>query len=368
MISQRGSRDSRVVLNYAGCLTSVEASEPADLGWLREFLEPDFDVDVIALAPHIVMRRDASAIERLLNAGPYPSGDLLPSFGLDGRFETLPRWNNGDDSADVVLYDQRCPAFMRVCANGVVEIIAPPGRPAARVMLMRAVRDRTSACLPDLAALVVHGAALAWKGGSVVIAGAKEAGKTTLLLHLLTTSEAALVANDRSTLRVSNGAVIVRGMPTIVSVRGRSLDFLPHLAERFRRSRYHHRLSFAESQDDAGTAPAGEPTGWSLTPTQLVSLLEVTRSPEVPLSGILLPRQTGRAGGVALRLIPREEVPASLHRMAFSSGSTPFVAPVLEQAVTDTVPLFDCALGTDAYDGRLASRLIETIDAGANPV
>ncbi|MGE3517494.1 MAG: hypothetical protein AB7J63_00940 [Vicinamibacterales bacterium] len=368
---------THAIVDYVGCTCIVEASEPPDLEWLIEFLQPDFsrreNDDGRHKTYRIVMRRDAGLYGELLSRGPHPSGASMPCFALDGRWESLPRWSaDGGDPRELIVFDEAVGAFTRhVDAKGLVQIVAQPGRGSARVALLRAVRELTTKCSVGRGAALLHAAALAWKGKGVVIAGPKGAGKTTLLLHLLSAGTGArFLANDRVTIRMAADTLEVGGMPTIVHVRGASLDWLPHLEGRLRGSHDHHRLTLSEV-DRRHTAyervetmnGASDRASWSLSPAQLARLLGIARSPSVPLAAVVFPQQTGRDDGLSLERLSRGEAERCVSEAVFTSGGPPPTASLfgspstygagsdVTRTLASTLPCFRCSLGTAAYAG-----------------
>ncbi|MGE0704872.1 MAG: hypothetical protein AB7F99_07635 [Vicinamibacterales bacterium] len=362
----------RVVYEYAGCGIAVEASDSSDSEWLSEFLRPDFEIRRGAHNATVLLNRDAAEFERLRALGPHPSGEWVPVFGLDGRMEMLPIWTA--PAAEAAVFHERAGAFLQRIGDQAYRIASLPGQPQARVTTLRALREIASAAVAESRASVLHAAAFAVQDKGFAIAGAKEAGKTTLLLQCLSRLDGRLVSSDRATVRSAGRSVTVRGMPTIVSVRASSLAYLPHLADRFRANRDHHRYTLAESARLA--ARAADADKWSLTPGQLAKLLGVERAGEVPLAAVLFPRKTNRATGVAATLLAQGEAAARLAGACFDSGSlegetffrrdghnrAPGSSPGdSARDLALKVPCFDVALGTDAYAERQVEELLTTV-------
>jgi hypothetical protein len=194
-------------------------------------------------------------------------------------------------------------------------------------------------------------------------------GKTTLLLHLLADTGACLVANDRVAMRRPAGAgeagttALMRGMPTIVSVRESSLAHLPDLAARLEECGDHHRFSLAEGAGAGRAGGAGGAGraggGWSLTPAQLARLLGVSRSADVPLGAVLFPRMSLRPGGMTIAALPPDEAHRRLAALRFGPESP--ASDDLVGAVAASVPCLDCGIGTDAYTRGTGAKLLAAI-------
>jgi hypothetical protein len=112
-----------------------------------------------------------------------------------------------------------------------------------------------------------------------LFAGPKRAGKTTTLLHLVASTGAAIVANDRVVVSESAGQWRTIGVPTIVSVRADTLARLPGLFATIPNVEWPARLTLEEAQSE----PMTSGREWS-TPELFVSLAQVAAALGVPLS------------------------------------------------------------------------------------
>ena len=92
----------------------------------------------------------------------------------------------------------------------------------------------TAGALADGSRFELHASALADDGRIIVLAGPKEAGKTTLMARLASVGTLAIVGNDRlfvSPSRDASSGWRVRPIPTLVSVRPGTQALLPFFAD-----------------------------------------------------------------------------------------------------------------------------------------
>lgn len=212
----------------------VESVERSHLTWLAEFLGPHFAVRAEgAHACRVRLLEDRGAYEQALAGG--PGAGTLDAFALDSGVEGLPRWHG----AETRLRDPRREVFYDVTGSpAAVTILSVPGNLKARTALMRVVRELATNHAQCAGGLLLHASAFAVGDRGVVVCGAKEAGKTTLLLHALHASAVEYVSNDR--VMISPGATPrAHGVPTIVKVRPGTLALFPALAERVAASGYY---------------------------------------------------------------------------------------------------------------------------------
>ncbi|HJQ85780.1 MAG TPA: hypothetical protein VKA21_16955, partial [Candidatus Binatia bacterium] len=208
-------------------VVAVTVDAPPIAAWLDEFLLPSFLPWTGEAADFAVrVRTEAAAHDAI--AARRPPGTLAarPVFALDREVVSHPSWIQ---SGRTVLADERYGTFY-VVGDEAVEVVADPRVPLFRSGPMRVVREiATARVLADPTRLQLHAAALEVDGRAILIAGAKGAGKTTLLAYLAGAPRARILGNDRALLARRDGAITVRGVPTIVSVRPETRALLPAL-------------------------------------------------------------------------------------------------------------------------------------------
>ena len=265
-------------------------------------------------------------IERSLTLG-YPSATII-------------NVTSPDRSALTWLREFLVPDFDEHSAAAATHQVTHPIGDG-RVALLRAVRAIAEAGVISEGGVILHAAAVSVSGRAYAIAGPKEAGKTTLLLHLLQTPGAQYIANDRVVLRENASSPTIRGMPTIVRVRGSSLRWFEGLEARFRASGFHHRHTIDEAARDPD--PPLDDGSFDLTPAQCAHLVGVARSGEVPLAGIICPRRTDAAGALVFEPLDVQSAVARL-RDALLGGDESRLAELCAR-----IPVCEGVLGLAAY-------------------
>jgi hypothetical protein len=204
---------------FLGREVEVRSAQPATSAWLTEVTAPCFAASVTGPAA-LVFEIGAAP------AAAEPEGEALgptPCFALDHGVVDLPAWRAGET---VVLED----AFFRcqyTVAPGRVAV-APLGGPHhLRGGSLRAVREALLASVEWRDRVQLHAAAVVADGRAIVFAGAREAGKTSLLAHVAGATGAAVMANDRVVLTRDGSGWDAIGVPTVVTVRPGTIALLP---------------------------------------------------------------------------------------------------------------------------------------------
>ena len=350
----------------------LESTDPGALHWLEEFLRPAFprvtprDVDL-----RFRLRTDDEEYQACAD-GFSSQHETLDCFQMDGGFERLAV----DRPAPGVrlLFDARQRAAYRLDeARACVDCLTPTDSPQRRKAFLRIVREFAVARCWSRRRVLVHAAACAVEGRAMLIAGPKQAGKTTLLLHCLRVPGAEILTNDRALLDLEGDALRASGIPTYVSIRPGTLQLIPALEAVLRERNYDSRLALGE-------APHGEPRPFQpnqnvyLTPAQLAGATARPLRDAAELGAILFPRKTA---GHGIELIPMtgrsaaERLGESLFggpsRGRASAAVLPDGEPLSEPAiaaicreVVDRAPCFECQVGAGSFASpETASALLE---------
>ena len=359
-MSEAGRRD----FNFSGHAFRVEAPDDA-MRWLQHFMEPQFVVkgaDDPCETVRLVVDADRHA--RASASGPHPDDLHRPCFTLDSGIVTGRVWQAGDGGE--VVSDEARDVFYRRPPDepGVVEIIASSDTAAARVALMRAIREYAMLYASRAGGLMLHAAAVCLGDEAFVIAGPKKAGKTTLLLHALRNERGTYVSNDRVALYLGPSGPVVHGIPTIVSIRRESTAWFPDLDLKLHGVRYDDDPNVVAREAPPRPTPL---TAWSLSPWQLCDIIGAPSRAAAPAGALLYPEVDPSVQGVTFEPLGREAACRALHGALFRSCPTDGIFRMRDGFVTDAeaaigaraarvlaeLPSVLCRLGPDAYrDGR----------------
>lgn len=346
----------------------VCSADGGSLEWLEGFLLPSFDVtrpiqagsDADYEIRYVVDSQRYATLRRDIAEG---STSSLPCFALDTQAVCLPAVQ---DEHRTMLLDEPHGCVLLVGRESI-EIVSDPAAQRRRLPLLRTVREiAAEAWRRHGGRLHLHAAALKIGGAVVLLAGAKNAGKTTLLVSALDTPAACLVANDRVAVGSDGGRCTVRGLPTLVSIRSGTLARFPALLDDVPAHFYPWSLNDAEwraaqrssdfhaKQDHLRLSPgrfaaqlgsdlvAGGRLGailvCSLDPE--VANREVTRLPPHAARAVLETCLYGRGS--------RGEEPTVIE--TFVRGTAPDDTMQSLAALASLVPVFECRLGPGAYD------------------
>lgn len=364
------------VLRHGSVAVRVEA-EPEALRWLEEFLVPSLAVAPAAPAEvTVALRADRVAFDALRARGPRRDGALAGCFAFDSRMVALPWWAAAGER---IAYAADARVFYRVAPAGErVEVVSDSDDHMRRVPLLRAVREYFMSHAWAPGAAPVHGGALAVGGHGIAIAGAKNAGKTTLLMQLLRAGGAALIANDRIVVAAGGAGLAARGIPTVVKVRRPPAARLPALHELLRGSGANHRLRLAEA--GPRSRPVDHLAEVVLSPAQFAALFDVPLEADCRLDALLFPCVDPAGEGLTIVPLAADEAARRLRDCVWG-GATPalselFVLPGRRAAIdvaglpawcaaaVRRLRVFECRMGRGADDPEAARRLLDGLAGG----
>jgi hypothetical protein len=357
---------STIHLGFRDLCVRVESADANQLGWLEEFLAPALVRCDAATADCVVtVREDADELARLRARAGGGDVALADCLILDGGPVRLPAWRDGDDR--IVLHDDARVAYRVSADRRRIDLVSASRNPGGRTALMKLVRELAMSAAWAPRGVLLHAAACVVDTRAVLIAGPREAGKTSLLLHALGAPGARLLANDRVVLDLAGDAPVAHGMPVIVSLR---LDTVarafPDRAALGAALRYRFQLTVKEAEC---RAPETDPAPRRLTcsPAQLGRLLGVELVGRATAAVLLLPRVDAATKGIALRRIDAAEARTRGRDVRFAAHAAPQVSEVFAigadagapsaaevgerwSAAVEGLRVFDCRLGPDAYD------------------
>ncbi len=370
-LSQPTGRATRRCFIFGDFVIDVASDDVSDLAWLEDFLAPSFEVahatNSLHAAPALHWQRndDVVAAARSLAAKDQPRID---AFVLDSGIERLPCARAA--AGDITAYD---PFFDVALHRGTSFVASYAGAAAgrARGALMRVVRELTMDHLVRTGRSLLHAASFALDGRAVLLAGAKNSGKTSLLCAVLgSVPGATFLSNDRVALQGHADAPLARAMPTIVSVRPGSLELLPDL----RRRLAHDNLRYT---GDAHTPTDPNPRH-ILSPRQLCDALQAPLQAEAPVAAIVFCRIDARASSFHLEKLRHDEARPALHAALLggfgaggsstlfswpSAGSFPSLAE-LDARITRSaasLPCFQLTMGPALYESGNLHRFLAAV-------
>ena len=290
-----------------------------DRAWLAEFLEPSFSRPARdGEGVHVVFEEAAGGAL----AAPDSSGRSV-AFALDSDPVRLP---TAPQAGGIRLCDHEAGVVFEVCGGGRETRIRYNGsRLAARMRLMRVVREYAHNHSLRTGGLILHAAALASGGRALAVAGAKGTGKTTLALRLLETPGAAYLANDRVLVRL-DADVKALGVPTVVALRPGTLALFPEMGARLRVAgdfRQHR----GEREARGPSRPVETDGGLRLSAAQLCAMLGRRAEAAAPLAAVVFP-WPGRGAALAVRRLEEGEAVAALAESLLGRGSGTFTSEV----------------------------------------
>ena len=332
----------------------IESSEPADIAWLDENLQPAFGRDPATNPEHRLSSVvDAARYRRLLDRGPAPQRAPVACFGFDGHGGTCTLWSGPER----LLRDDELDVFYLLHDDHHVEVLAAAARPSTRIALLRVVRECATHHLAAGGQLQFHAAALERDGQGIMIVGPTRAGKTSLLIHALGGVGSAFIANDRAVVEhLGQGAWRLSGMPTVVSIRPGTLGLLarPGLAAA---GRWRARMTLAEA---LAAVPSGSPEpcaeGLSISPRQFCHAIAARPMQASPLQAIVFPRVDEELEGLCMKFLAPGIAAERLRTHLLHPADTVFraAAPAggigaQPEAITKSVPAFECIIGRHAF-------------------
>lgn len=371
-------------LSYQGLRIEATSEDPDDVAWLAEFLAPSFEVessDAGSALRAVHLRRDGALFEAL-RTGLAGARQRVWSFILDSGSAGFPAF---EMEGDLVVHDPELNVFYRVIAPARVEILddaptatAPGDRPRrARIALMRVVREWAADHVLRQGRLLLHASGVVRDGRAVIVTGAKNAGKTSLLTACLEgRPHLGVLANDRVVASSEGAGWTCRGMPSIVSIRRGSFPYLPGIESRI------VALSpdFTRRSHDEGPARAWKGDRYPLSPAQFARLMETKLVQTASITAIAFPRLDPRQVGARVtRMLPEEaaeRLPGLLFAAAFL-GQRSDLLPIPESGVfpePDEVrdrarrlarerSCFEVILGPDAYERESLDGVLDQLFA-----
>lgn len=342
----------------------VRSPAVSHLAWLSAFLSPHFVRKKAAARPiRIDLTIDPSRF-RQLHARLDGAG-TVPGFMYDSRVLHLPCFR--DPGGKMILYEAPYRVFYEVSENRRhVVVVIDKDNVNVRTPLMRVIREYAVNNAQLRGDFFMHASCFKVKGRTVVVAGAKKAGKTTLLLFACRTGGVQYVSNDRVRVRTLHRGYTLRSVPVIITIRKGSFDFFPDIGQALLRRRLHHRLSGKEHPDRTKPRQAiGQGGTYDLSTLQFCDLMGIRAAAEATEPLVVIPRLTHAAGTFAIRRLRPAEAFGHMQDSLFGAKywavstpifnlepDTPADAALLKircRRFAAQVPVLACDIGRDLY-------------------
>lgn len=304
-------------VRFDGLTVRIYCRDRGHLAWLEEFLTPWFEsVPAQEGECEVVIAVDGDEYDRRLAQGPRAEAASAHCFSLDSGAVRLPLWSS--KAGKQIVFDERLRVFYEVeDAARRVTVLTRPDDLSVRFAAMRIVRELAQERACSMGHLLLHAAALSIDGRSFVIAGAKGAGKTSLLVASLLGGSGRFVSNDRIVVRLDAAGASVHGMPTLVSVRHPTLEAYPDLRRELERKRYDHMRALGEAGETRRMWPSG--SSIDLSPAQFCELLGIGAAAQGRLAALLFVRSYSLGGGVRLGALGVDEIADDVARARLGS-------------------------------------------------
>jgi hypothetical protein len=360
---------------YDAARIAVDAGDPNTARWLREFVTPWFAVEASPRNDHSVrVTWSESACAELARVAVTAARRTQACFTLDAGPLELPAWRR---RGSLVVMDAERDCFYRVTGSDV-EVVARPGNPRVRIALLRIVREIATAQAQSRRRILgLHAAAFAVRGRACLVVGPKRSGKTTLLVHALSSGNAALLANDRVLVDATEETGLALGVPAVISLRQGTLDRFPRLrgnASSPRKPLLLHSAELAAARhSNVDDAPAD---GLALSPPQFTARLGAESVASARLAAFLFPEFDPGVENWVLELLTPEAGADRLRDGLYGGRSRPHEATLFQRAIgspsaaepeaiiaqlAPRLPLYRCRLGPDAYRYSARSLLQATL-------
>ena len=368
------------VVRLGDSVAGVDVACAAARDWLHENLHPWIEEHASAGPDHRVEFTTIADPHRALGVDPdSPRTVERPCFALDTRVLAYPGWEAG---GEVVLEDTVYDGLLRIGPSRT-QVVARPGFLGARVTLLRAIREVLTAPqreAPDW--IELHAAAFEVGGRTVLVMGPKEAGKTTLLLHVLSTGDARFVTNDRTLVRAGATGVApeATGVPTFINVRPGTLAIFPHLASPLDAIAGPFVYALRElSELVPRQGPPKCDARIVMTPAQFCRQAGVAPHRGGPVAAVLLPERSSSPGAWQIDRLDRDAGRAALLANRYGVQAEPRQPTVYEtlagsrprseaadarllDRILAHVPVFRCRIGaTTAADPGNAARVLRAL-------
>lgn len=338
--------------------------------YVVEYFHPWFPATQRAAEWSVVVSASPSAYAEMQASFPSEAPPQ-PCFAHDQQVLAMPASQSAEE---VTISDAERSCFLRL-RRGQVELVADPETRRWRFTLLWIIQEIAATRLRQTH-VDLHAASVEYQGRALVIAGPKNAGKTTLSFYLMESRGWGSIANDRSFIGGEAPPFVAAGMPTAVKIRPPTLTQFPQLCSGLPPVARPYLYSRAEL---ATAVPSEELVGsadFALTPNQIASRLGAEMLAEAPCGAIVFPEICAEEAAWGIEPLAPDEVAtrmrANLYGAATGERPSTFFeelgggrrdAPqALIDAIAGGVAGYRVRLGRNAYaDSALSQRLAQLL-------
>ncbi|HXQ21862.1 MAG TPA: hypothetical protein VN812_09310 [Candidatus Acidoferrales bacterium] len=361
---------TRQRLDCATVSVELVSDDAAVIDFVVEYFNPWFRPTQRATEWLIMVTSAASAYVDMQHRLPADAAPL-PCFAHDQQVLSMPAWPSGD-VVNVCDADRSC--FLRI-RPGQVDLIADASTRRWRFTLLWILLEIAATRLRQTH-VDVHAACVERAGRALLIAGPKNAGKTTLSFHLMRSHGCRSIANDRCFIGGEAPALVVAGMPTAVKIRPQTLTEFPELHRGLPPVARPYLYTLAELETASPSEERPDAVDFALTPNQLALRLGADTHGAAPLGAIVFPQVCDDEATWAVEPLPTEDVVAGVYANLYGAASGGRPATFFEElgggqrrpsrrlvaAIAAAVAGYRVRLGRDAYaDGTLGKRLLQLL-------
>jgi hypothetical protein len=360
------------VLDCAAVAIEVTSNDSAVVEFVVEYFDPWFPQTQRAAEWRVTVDSSPSAYTAMQQQ--LPAGATRrPCFAHDQRVMSLPAWRS-EGGLNISDADRSC--FLRL-RPGEVELIGNAQTRRWRFTLLWILQEIAATRLRQTH-VDMHAAAVEHDGRALVIAGPKNAGKTTLSFYLMQAGWRS-IANDRTFLSPRPRAVDVAGMPTAVKIRDATLSRFAELRSGLPAVARPYLYSLSELETARAEDEPLDAVGFfALTPNQIAFRLGADTCATARLGAIVFPQIGDDVAAWSIESLASEDIVVGIGANLYGalSGDRPATVfedlgggqrraiPELIATIAAAAPGYCVRLGRDAYaNGGLSEGLIRLLAA-----
>lgn len=373
------SKLNHIIFSYLGLNIKVSCYRQDHIAWITEFLHPQFEITNANVSNcEITFIEDDGSFNDFYRNPPL-SRKEINGFILDTKTVKLLLWNA--TKLWQVLFDEELNVFYLIAyrKNQVCILCPSTSSFAARIALMRVIREYAMNYDYPQAGYFIHSSALDYQGTAVMIAGPKNSAKTSLLIYFLVHLSSQFISNDRVFLYFDDSSPVVNGMPSVVTIPQTTHRMFSRVGISLPIYRYHHWFTLAESDDRQPFLEKSEAVDYTITTRQFCELVGTESCCKSNLSAIIFPRLEKTCNGISLekigkgkaieRLKEARYAKDILHEKTFfhltskkaNSREPKFSFNEFINKCASELLCFDCIVGYNAYEKNEAEELINRV-------